>query len=102
MEIEREAAADSLNGLFGPQEPLFQNGFHEGLENWSHQKPISFQGASIGQIKNPGVYIVSDGLANQTNQAYVGNAVTTHPWTMTGTQIMIFLVWLAYPILNNL
>ena len=74
VEIEREAASDSLNGLFGPQEPIFQNGFHEGLENWSHQKPISFQGASIGQIKNPGVYIVSDGLANQTNQAYVGNA----------------------------
>ncbi|KAL5143301.1 hypothetical protein HKD37_09G026288 [Glycine soja] len=74
VEIEREAAADSLNGLFGPQEPLFQNGFHEGLENWSHQKPISFQGASTGQIKNPGVYIVSDGFGNQTNQAYVGNA----------------------------
>ncbi|KHN11832.1 hypothetical protein glysoja_006285 [Glycine soja] len=74
VEIEREAAEDSLNGLFGPQEPLFQNGFHEGLENWSHQKPISFQGASTGQIKNPGVYIVSDGFGNQTNQAYVGNA----------------------------
>ncbi|KAH1234575.1 hypothetical protein GmHk_09G026740 [Glycine max] len=74
VEIEREAAADSLNGHYGSQEPLFQNGFHEGLENWSHQKPISFQGASTGQIKNPGVYIVSDGFGNQTNQAYVGNA----------------------------
>ena len=50
MEIEREAAADSLNGHYGSQEPLFQNGCHEGLENWSHQKPTkltsSFHGFS--------------------------------------------------------
>ncbi|KAG5069521.1 hypothetical protein JHK85_001898 [Glycine max] len=71
VEIEREAASDSLNGLFGPQEPIFQNGFHEGLENWSHQKPINVQGACTARVKDPGVYILSDGFANQTNQAYV-------------------------------
>jgi len=73
-QVEKEAAGDSLNGLFCHQEPLFQIGFSEEQENWNHQKLINVQGASTGQIKDPGVYFGSDGFANQTNQTYVGNA----------------------------
>ncbi|RDX60229.1 hypothetical protein CR513_61644 [Mucuna pruriens] len=79
-QVEKEAAGDSLNGLFCPQEPLFlQTGFNEGQENWSHQKPINVQGASSGQIKDPGVYIVSDGFPNQTNQAYYVGTASQEP-----------------------
>ncbi|KAK7367077.1 hypothetical protein VNO80_09085 [Phaseolus coccineus] len=73
-QVEKEAAGDSLNGLFCHQEPLFQIGFSEEQENWNHQKVINVQGASTGQIKDPGVYFGSDGFANQTNLTYVGNA----------------------------
>ncbi|CAJ1930946.1 unnamed protein product [Sphenostylis stenocarpa] len=72
-QVEKEAAGDSLNGLFYPQEPLFQTGFNEEQEHWNHQKLINVQGGSTVQIKDPGVYFVSDGFANQTNQTYVGN-----------------------------
>ncbi|XP_027913610.1 protein CYCLOPS-like isoform X1 [Vigna unguiculata] len=73
-QVEKEAAGDSgLNGLFCPQEPIFQTGFSEEQENWNHQKLINVQGASAGQIKDPGVYFASDGFANQTNQTYVAN-----------------------------
>ncbi|BAT99743.1 uncharacterized protein HKW66_Vig0154460 [Vigna angularis] len=72
-QVEKEAAGDSLNGLYYPQEPLFQTGFSEEQENWNHQKLINVQGASTGQIKDPGVYFGSDGFANQTNQTYVAN-----------------------------
>ncbi|XP_020217940.1 protein CYCLOPS isoform X2 [Cajanus cajan] len=73
-QIEKEAAGDSSNGLFCAQEPLFQTGFNEGQENWSHQKPINVHGACNTQINDPGVYFVLDGFANQKNQAYVGTA----------------------------
>ncbi|XP_027362059.1 protein CYCLOPS-like [Abrus precatorius] len=73
-QVEKESAEDSLNGLFCPQEPIFQTGFNEGLENWNHQKPRNVQRASTGQVKDPEVCIVSDGFANQTNQIYVGTA----------------------------
>ncbi|XP_061366098.1 protein CYCLOPS-like [Gastrolobium bilobum] len=79
--VEKEAE-DSLNGHFFPQEPLYQTGFNEGQENWSYQKPINVQGASSGQVKDPGalqtlegsINLVFDGFANQTNQVYVGTA----------------------------
>ncbi|KAG5143054.1 hypothetical protein JHK82_018749 [Glycine max] len=45
--------------------------FHEGLENWSHQKPINVQGACTARVKDPGVYILSDGLQIRQTQAYV-------------------------------
>ncbi|KAK7407067.1 hypothetical protein VNO78_08708 [Psophocarpus tetragonolobus] len=73
-QVEKESAGDSLNGLFCPQEPLFQNDSNERQENWSHQNLINVQGASTGQMKDPGLYIISEGFVNQTNQAYVGNA----------------------------
>ena len=82
IQAEKEAAEDSLNGIFCPQEPLFQISFHDGQENWSRQKPISVQAASTGQVRDHGVLqtlegsmnFVMDGFANQTNQIYAGAA----------------------------
>lgn len=81
-QLEKEAAEDDLNGIFYPQEPLFQTGFDQGQENWSNQTPVNVQGDSIGEVKDHGVLQtlegstnpVVDGFANQINQIYVGTA----------------------------
>ncbi|XP_054824544.1 protein CYCLOPS-like [Prosopis cineraria] len=80
--IEKEAAEDSSNGIFGAQGDFAKTGFMAGQENWIYQKPISFQGASNGQVKDHGVpqtleesmNLDMDGFANQTNPIYVGAA----------------------------
>lgn len=82
--VEKEAAEDSANRImFCAQDGLAKTIFMEGQENWIHQKPISFQGATNGEvIKDPGVLqtlegsmnLDMDGFANQTTAIYVGTA----------------------------
>ncbi|MED6113368.1 Protein CYCLOPS [Stylosanthes scabra] len=78
---EKEAADKSLNGIFSPQEPIFQTSFLEGQENWSHQKPVNVQAVSNGQVDHGvlqtfegSMNFVMDSFANQTNQMYIGTA----------------------------
>lgn len=80
---QKEAAEDSSNGIFVAQGDFAKTFFMEGQENWIYQKPINFQGASNGQVKdNHGVpqtlegsmNLDMDGFANQTNPIYIGTA----------------------------
>ncbi|KAF1873583.1 hypothetical protein Lal_00027621 [Lupinus albus] len=80
-QVEKEVAEDSLNELFGFQEPLFHRSFNEGQENWSLQKPMNVEAASTFQVQDPGVLqtlgsmnFAINGFANQTNKIYVGTS----------------------------
>ncbi|XP_028755949.1 protein CYCLOPS-like [Neltuma alba] len=80
--IEKEAAEDSSNGIFGAQSDFAKTVFMEGQENWIYQMQINFQGASNGEVKDRGVpqtlegsmNLDMDSFANQTNAICVGTA----------------------------
>nr|A9XMT4.1 RecName: Full=Protein CYCLOPS; Short=PsCYCLOPS; AltName: Full=Protein IPD3 homolog; Short=PsIPD3; AltName: Full=PsSYM33 [Pisum sativum]ABU63669.1 CYCLOPS [Pisum sativum] len=81
-QVEKDAAEDGLNEIFGIREPLFQSGFNEGQENWNHQKLVNVQGDFTDQVKDTGVIetlegaanFVLEGFANQTSQIHGGTA----------------------------
>ncbi|KAF7829142.1 protein CYCLOPS-like [Senna tora] len=80
--VEKEAAEDSSNVLFGAQGGFAKTAFMEGQENWIHEKPRKFKAASNGPDKDPGllqtlegsINLDMDGLANQTTPIYMGTA----------------------------
>ncbi|XP_004512396.1 protein CYCLOPS isoform X2 [Cicer arietinum] len=82
IQVEKEASGDGLNEIFCIQEPLFQSGFNEEQQNWSHQKIVNVQGDFTDQVRDLELMethegttnFVLDGFANQANQIHGGTA----------------------------